>query len=367
MALQTTFHWHLMLNNEYQVIKENTLDFVSLNNPENEESPQFFIPQLLQEVYYVDNLSQAHNIEPDGIAYIQDNVYDYLRVFHSRIVEILQSHHRHLIDEIYSEDVKEQLRELSGLRVGMYVKEHLSEPFLSRDAVYMIFNTLPSPYRSRLPHFARRDIISSYKCFEKYWNMGISFLCEMQKDIHTLGVDELKNLLLELEVKNIDFKERYLGNYGGCFSLTRVRKNGVDEDVLCFSGQKFKGLNNAIEQIAHSGRFNNPVIIKGSMSVRYYICPERYVTFADARQTHKDTDGRMFSCCERKTFAEYDWHNVESYIMIVKYQPCELCHFPVREHTLKYKGKIRAGVQTEPLKEKSLYDAIAEQIYNDIH
>lgn len=168
-------------------------------------------------------------------------------------------------------------------------------------------------------------------------------------------------------MKNNDFKERYLDDSGGCFSLTRVRKNATEEDVLCFSGLKFSDLNSAIDKIAQSGYFVNPTVIRECLNVRYYLCPEKYVTFAEAKQTHKDHKRRMFSCCERKTFAKYDWQGVDSFIMTVKYYPCELCQWSVDMHKKKYGGTIKAGIIQSPLEEKALYDAIAEEIFREIH
>lgn len=187
MALVTTLRWNLKLYEEQLTIEENLLDVISSDNQEKQEGVQFFRPQLLQEVFYVDSLSRTQNIEPNYIAYSLDIVYDYIRVFHGRILELLELHHKHLIDEIHSEDVREQLKEFTGASVGVFVQENLPEPFLSRDEAYMIFNALPASYKYYLPHYARRDIVSSYECFEKYWNKGMALLCEMHNDIHTLA------------------------------------------------------------------------------------------------------------------------------------------------------------------------------------
>lgn len=53
--------------------------------------------------------------------------------------------------------------------------------------------------------------------------------------------------------------------------------------------------------------------------------------------------------------------------MIVKYQPCELCQLPVFEHTMKYRGRIIAGIRLAPLRGIPLFDAIAEEIYTEVH
>lgn len=368
MALQTTLRWLLQIGDNPLYIDEDVSDFLSHNNQEDELFPDFLIPQLLQEVYYVDQLNRGRNNEPNGILHIQDYVYDYIRVFHGRIVDILESHYHDLVNEFYAEEVREELMHLSGENVGSYVQEYLSEPFLSRNVAYMIFNSLPSSYKYRLPHYARRDIVSSYKCFEQYWNKGMSLLSEMQNDIHIADINELGKTLAELSGRNKVLCERYLGERKSCFSLTEVRKNRTYQDLLCFSGQKFpEAITNAIDCIVNSGHFRNPFIITTSTKVRYYICPGRYVTYSDACKTNKAHEPRMFSCCERKTFAEYDWHDVESYIMTVKYQPCELCQLPVYEHTRKYRGRVKAGIKLDPKENIPYFNTIAEDIYNEIH
>ena len=53
--------------------------------------------------------------------------------------------------------------------------------------------------------------------------------------------------------------------------------------------------------------------------------------------------------------------------MIVKYQPCELCQYPLHEHTMKNRGRIIAGIKLAPLRKISLFDAIAEEIFSEIH
>lgn len=369
MALETKLRWALYLGeNEHLSLKEDLLEYSNHEDVQEEEMVVFYLPQLLQEVYYVDLLSRNANLET-GIFRGHDSVYDYLRIFHGRLVELLQLSYKHLLDNQYLDDHNlGRLSALSGMRVGQYVENNLQEPFRSRDAAYMIFNMLPNQYKYHLPHDARRNIIASYEKFEKYWNKGMELLCQLQDDIHALGIDDLNQLLSELTVKNEKFKDRYLQDSGGCFSLTVTNKtNGTSDKILCFSGQSFKGLNESINKIVQSERFKNSVVIKKSLKVRYYICPDKYVTHAEAKQTHKDSEPRMFSCCERKTFAEYDWSEVKSYIMTVKYHPCELCQWSVNTHQKKHGGIINSGVRRPPLEKKARFDAIAEEIYNEIH
>lgn len=368
MALQTKFNWVLYIGeNEPIRLDEDLLEYSASENFVEQNAESFYLPQLLQEIYYVDQFNRNVNLEGNKHSNI-DSIYDYIRTFHVRIIELLHTRHTQLDDTSHLDaENYDRLLDFSGYKVGQYVEENLSEPYITRDAAYRIFNLLPKQYNKYLPHTARRHIIASYETFEKYWNKGMSLLSAMQSDIHALGVNDLKELLSDLTMKNKDFKKRYLKDSGGCFSLTRVRKNGVNEDVLCFSGQKFSGLNGAIDKIARSGIFVNPTVIRECLDVRYYLCPEKYVTFAEAKQTHKDNKRRMFSCCERKTFAKYDWQGVDSFIMTVKYYPCELCQWSVDMHKKKYGGTIKAGIIQPPLKEKALYDAIAEEIYEEIH
>ena len=136
----------------------------------------------------------------------------------------------------------------------------------------------------------------------------------------------------------------------------------IDDDILDF-------VYNDIQENEGTSNFS---ILQLLQEVYYvdqlnYLCPERFVTYADACKTNKAYQPRRFSCCERKTLAEFDWQDVESYVMIVKYLPCELCQLPVYMHTRKYFGIVNAGIKCNLLEKKPLINAIAEEIYKEIH
>ena len=77
----------------------------------------------------------------------------------------------------------------------------------------------------------------------------------------------------------------------------------------------------------------------------------------------------MFSCCERKTIADFCWDNCLSFEMFVKYKPCELCKYPINEFKKKYNGNIYHGIRCKPLKreKKEEFQEKASKIYNMIY
>lgn len=165
-----------------------------------------------------------------------------------------------------------------------------------------------------------------------------------------------------------EFHDKYIQGYG-CFAKTTVNLlNGDKQDVLCFSGLKYKSeISRVIKLIVTNGNFKNAYLINVSGKIRYYINKTDYITKDDADKSGFSYHNRMFSCCERKTFAAYEnWMNCKSYVMTVKYQPCELCKESVKRHNKKYNGKKHCGKRLKKLSNRSIYDSQAVQIYNTL-
>lgn len=369
MELQATITWSLFLDEEPLAIEEDLLENLREGNSYRSETVDFEIPQLLQEVYYVERLSKSEGSEPEQILTMRDKAFDYVRIIHGLLKELLNDRYEHLIkDDVLDGNLYEDLKDKKGCVFDKYVDGNLSEPFSSRNAAYKVFSLLPQKYKSRFFDDFRWDVVASHDIFTKYWNRGLLALAEMHKYIY---IDEIASLKKELHeiAKNKKLQKNYLKEQKGCFSKTEIKKeNDVQENVLCFSGVTFKtGIEDAINKIVKSGHFLNCRAITTSQNVRYYICPSRYVTYSKANSSSVDFNPRMFSCCERKMFAEYQWQGVKSYIMIVKYPPCELCQFPVWEHTRKYKGKIKHGDRENPPQPKKEFDKIAEKIFQESH
>ena len=369
MELQTSITWTLFLGEKQLSFHENLLENLNDNKSRNKGTPDFDIPQLLQEVYFVDQLSKSEGYKLDEMVTLQDQAFDYVRVFHNLITDLINTRFKQLKNEKDIEDEHYQyLKEFRGRKFDNYVETSLQEPFLSRNLAYKIFKMLPNKYKTKSRKDTQRNVISSPNNFKRFWNNGLLSLAAMQKDIFENDLTELFNLLNELDKKG-DVKY-YLENHEhkGCFSKTEVVKNGKREDILCFSGVNFRNsVEKAIDKIAKSEYFLTDRAIKTSQNVRYYICPKQYITYSEALLSKKKFFNRMFSCCERKTFAEYDWQGVTSYTMIVKYPPCEFCQFPVWMHTNKYNGKVNHKIQPYRTDEKNKYDAIARIIYKKIH
>lgn len=370
MELHTSITWTLYLGDKHLSFYENLLENLYENKSGNDVAPDFDIPQLLQEVYYVDQLSKSKDYEPDERLILQDQTFEYVRVFYNLITDLINTRYEQLINDEDIEDVHYQkLKGIKGSNFDKYVEDNLQEPFLSRNKAYKIFKMLPNKYKTKTQKNTQRNVISKSDSFKRYWDNGVLSLASMQNDIYKDNLDTLFELLEKLDKNNklIYYFDR--NKHKGCFSKTEVIKNGKQEDILCFSGVSFKtnSINIAINDIVNSGHFLNPTGITKSDKVRYYICPQHYITYADAETSKEKFSNSMFSCCERKTFAEYDWRGVTSYTMIVKYPPCELCQFPVWKHSKKYNGRINHEIKHEHTDRKTKFDAIARIIYNKIH
>lgn len=369
MELQTSITWTLYLGEKQLSFHENLFETLHENKSGNDVTPDFDIPQLLQEVYYVDQLSKSKDYEPDEKLILQDQTFDYVRVLYNLITDLINTKYEQLIHDEEIEDIHYQnLKGLRGRNFDKYVEDNLQEPFLSRNKAYKIFKMLPNKYKTKSQKCTQRNVISKSDSFKRYWDNGVLSLASMQNDIYKDELGTLFELLEELD-NNKKLKKYYeKKKTGGCFSKTEVIKNGVREDILCFSGVKFKeSIDKAIDKIAESGHFLTDHAIKTSQNVRYYVCPEQYITYSEAVLSEEEFFNRMFSCCERKTFAEYDWQGVTSYTMIVKYPPCELCQFPVWEHSKKYNGRLNHEIKHKRTERKIKYDAIARIIYNKVH
>ena len=190
-----------------------------------------------------------------------------------------------------------------------------------------------------------------------------------EKEVHVLKSKFSK--ITNSKIYKNKFKKRFIDD--GCFLKANViDTNGNYQDVLCFSGLKqFDGsdyLSIAINDIVNSGVFHNPYLVKVNDNIRYYITHDKYITLGDAKTNSKTLNPRMFSCCERKTFADYDWSKCRSYKMTIKYEPCALCEISVKKHSDKYNGTIICG-KSESLKpiDKAKYDSIAQVIYDSVH
>lgn len=369
MELQTTITWSLLLDDELVTIKENLQENLRGINTDRDEMPDFDIPQLLQEVYYVERLSKSEGSEPEQILTMRDKAFDYVRIIHSLLTELLNARYEHITkNDDLDGNLYEDLKDKKGCVFDKYVDSNLSEPFLSRNAVYKVFSLLPQKYKSQFLGYSRWDVVASADVFAEYWNNGLLALTEMHECIYIDEIESLKKELHEI-AKNKMLKKRYLNEHKGCFSKTEIeKKNGVQENVLCFSGVTFDtDIEGAINKIVKSGHFLNCRVVTTSQNVRYYICPDKFITYSEAKNSRVKFNVRMFSCCERKMFAEYQWQGVSSYTMIVKYEPCELCQFPVWMHTRKYNGKIKHGVRLDPVKQQKVFDMIAETIFEKTH
>lgn len=372
MILQTCIRWTLYLGDKKLSFEEDLLDSQNSDKLGNEDTLDFNIPQLLHEVYYVEQLSRSEGYNPGEIIFCQDKTFEYVVIFRNLIAELIHKKYEYLL---MNEDIagieNNHYQKLKGIRGHLfddYVNANLQEPFLSRNLAYKIFNMLPRKYKPKSRGDTQRNVISSSARFNRFWNNGLLSLASMQNDVYKKDLVVLHELLRKLDKNNGLNKYTKSVDRGRCFSKTEVIKNGKREDVLSFSGVNLKPpIKTAIDTIVNSGHFLNPTCIIAYSKVRYYICPAQYITYDEAKASKVEFENRMFSCCERKTFAEYNWQGVTSYTMIVKYPPCELCQFPVYKHSKKYNGKVNHEIKHDFTDRKKRYDEIARTIYKKIH
>lgn len=192
MILETTIKWTLQLGDKPLGIEENLLENLC-DNSDREETSDFTIPQLLQEVYYVDQLSTREDYHPDEKLSLQDKAFDYVWAFHYLIKELLGKRGEHITNENGLDDsLYEKLKGKKGFIFNKYVDNELPDPFSFRNEAYKIFSLLPKKYKSQLSKYSRWDIVAFPDVFTKYWNNGLLAIVTMHNDIYTDDIFSLK-------------------------------------------------------------------------------------------------------------------------------------------------------------------------------
>lgn len=268
----------------------------------------------------------------------------------------------------------EILFEKKGWHYSSYV-DQMGEPFITRYKIFHILSLLYTRPYIRNNYGGCSDIICYANIFSQFWNDSVEKLSKLELSIQEDEVANLKSIFSKITDSMIyqnKFNNRYIDSNGCFLKANVIDKTGNDQDILCFSGIKQPDGNDylslAIKKIANSGVFHNPYLVKVNDKIRYYISPKKYITLGDAKSFGPVSSPRMFSCCERKTFADYDWSNCRSYKMIIKYEPCILCALSVQKHTTKYHGTISCGKHKQGASlDKDKFDSIAQEIYDSMH
>lgn len=333
---------------------------------------------ILQDTFYITNLAsfRDENILEDLKRELneRDSNWNVFRWIWRKFTILLRNNYNELKKRTNSEE-SIALSKKKGNGYRQFV-DSMGEPFAARYKLYSYSLTFWSRNFIRKNFGSCTDIICSFQKFTLFWTGVLNFLSESVRDIQK---DDVENLKLKFEkilnnhekkAEYDDFKEKYLQQVGGCFSLTMVeRKDKSRQDVLCFSGlydfSENSNIGKAIKKIEEDGGFQNPKVVKVSNNIKYDLICGLDITYGEAQNcsvfsANRKKYNRMFSCCERKTIADYAWNDCASYKMVVKYAPCELCKEPVRKHNELYKGSVLHGKSTKPLKSIGEFDKLAK-------
>lgn len=335
---------------------------------------------ILQDTFYITNLASIRDeIKLEDLKEEldkRDSIWNIFRWIWYKFTIFLHNNYNKLRIYINSEE-SIVLSKKKGNSYKQFV-EGMGEPFAARYNLYSFTLLFWSRNYIRKNFGSLTDIICKSQKFIRFWNEIMNFLSEIVWDIQKSDVTKLKSKFEKAldnrkeEAEYNKFKKKYLQELGGCFSLTMVEKKDKSrEDILCFSGLKDYPENSkigkAIKKIKDDGGFQHPKVVKVSNKIKYDLICGLYITYGDAQKccafsTDRKKYSRMFSCCERKTIADYNWNKCASYTMIVKYAPCELCNEPVRKHNELYNGSVLHGKATLPLKLIGEFDRLAKCI-----
>ncbi len=353
--------------------------FQDENRQGHRESDVFMSNELLgilQDTFYVTHFGSSHyeHISPyskDGLDE-RDDYWDIFRWIWHNFTAILRNNIKE-INVFRSSDESAALSKKKGNAYKLFVRE-MGQPFITRYDLYLFSLLFWSKNYIRKHFGSCTDIICDHRKFVRFWNGVVSFLSEsvlkLQQDVVGKLQSKFENILKgpDRNAEYATFHNTYLREKGGCFSLTMVdKKDGSKQDVLCFSGLKDSSqdptIYKAIQKIKDEGGFQDPHVVQVTDKIRYDLICGLYITYGEAKKCNifskKGRYNRMFTCCERKTFADYDWNDCASYTMIVKYAPCELCEMSVRKHKTLYNGHVLHGKATQPLKRIGEFDRLA--------
>lgn len=339
---------------------------------------------ILQDTYYVTHLASIRYEkgleDSNGKIDERDNYWSSFRWVWYNFTNFLRNNFSEI--RIFQDSAAgEILSKKKGRSYRQFVQE-MGLPFEARYNLY-IFSLLFWSPNYILKYFGRcTDIICKHRVFMRFWNGILTFLSDSVRDLQKDDVENLKSKFEKIlndpdkKAEYTKFNREYLREKGGCFSLTMVdKKDGSRQDVLCFSGlQDYpanSNLGKAIKRIKEEGGFQNPYLVQITNKIKYDLLCGLYISYGKAKKcsffSKNGVYNRMFSCCERKTIADYNWNDCASYTMIVKYAPCELCKEPVRKHNKLYSGRVLHGKATKPLKLIGEFDRLAKCICSSFY
>lgn len=392
LEIKNSINWQLHFPND-DIGENGTLIFEqSLFSNVNRDSEDVFnsnslsLFDIIQEAYYVNQFDflidrdENEEIDPNSFTLSKslldrkDIAWDSLRYAFSDLFHKIYNNFDLLISDDTFED-RDSLFNRKGQAYSDFIRYVMRGVYLLRYEVYSSLKGL-IPWALRRKYNVARctDIVCNGADFQKFFNLSINWIEDKQNELQTNEGKDLESLIQYLSNRfgGRKFKKKYAKGVG-CFSKTLVRKNDNSyADVLCFSGDPdpIDQLKVQIDKIAYSGYFQNPYVVKVTSGIKYFLSSSDFITHGEAIASglyNPDKSARMFSCCERKTFADYDLGNCLAFRMVVKYAPCVMCVPEVNIYDNGHNKRVIAG---RPIKEPSRlkeYNELANKIYRKIH
>ena len=329
----------------------------------------------LQDVFYVKQMEYVLNdgrlLDKDTIDQ-RDDAWEVLNEGFGDVFAKIHTQKQLLVSD-HSYNNSDELFRLKGEAYGNYIRSVMKDVYPLRYEFYTAVKQLiPMSVRKRNNLERCTDIICDGHAFQHFFNLSLEWLEKTQLNLQTYENDDLEKLLTYLSRREgfSQFRNKYIKR--GCFSKTLVFDGTTYTDLLCFSGSKKPTgqLETSIKRIANCGLFQNCQLIILPYETRYMLSETKYITLGDAIISSlydEKQHGRMFSCCERKTFAGYNWSSCKVFRMIVKYQPCELCEDIVKYYKKKYNGEVIYGKKLPPLQNRKTFDDIANAIHHKLY
>ena len=280
----------------------------------------------------------------------------------------------------------------------------LGSPFQERYALYerlVTYNAISGKRKSpKVVEMLLEGRRFRNYCYQRINGVAAHFANVQSEICGTNAVADEKEMTekyqrLREELAKIPVTNREYNKKNRCFSMFEVKfKHGNSELYVSFSGlfdaddpiiqNKFGGkyleLDNALDAVtdavavadtANSRVSHTVTRVKTTVDVKYYDGSSHNVTLkqvCDHVASGLEKLKRMFSCCERKFFAELEKipsKQVEEYAMYIKVLPCELCKTAKDElESAGYLCRIVVGqkMDTEKVRCKCCYDKLAQDI-----
>lgn len=283
-------------------------------------------------------------------------------------------------DATATREIEERLFHLKGQAYKNYIYYKLGKIYALRYEIYVILNKLvPLSLRESNNVILCTNIICNGIAFQNFFNASLGWIEDTLTNLQTYEGKALDKLMAYLDRRygSSQFRRKFVSGHG-CFSKTLVFDGNTYTNALCFSGARnpSTSIQNACKRIADCGLFGNHYVVKISPATRYYISSSKYITLGEALSSglynpykNPDVDGRMFSCCERKTFADYNWSGCQWFRMVVKYTPCQLCQYEVGvfENKFRYPSKVVGGKALTALKNLATMNQLATEIHRKMY